>query len=84
MQCIIAHLNNRGRCGQAVFPVSGGLHSETQAETCIAVLEILRIDAALQELAHADYLCGGSFWRVIDTVGLNDTGLSQAEATSTS
>ncbi|CAE7339725.1 CACNA1G [Symbiodinium pilosum] len=48
-------------CGQAVFPVSGGLHSETQ------------------ELAHADYLCGGSFWRVIDTVGLNDTGLSQAE-----
>lgn len=48
-------------CGQAVFPVSGGLHSETQ------------------ELAHADYLRSGSFWRIIDTVGLNDTGLSQKE-----
>eukprot|EP00933_Yihiella_yeosuensis_P072227 TRINITY_DN8056_c2_g1_i3.p1 TRINITY_DN8056_c2_g1~~TRINITY_DN8056_c2_g1_i3.p1 ORF type:complete len:318 (+),score=69.80 TRINITY_DN8056_c2_g1_i3:40-954(+) len=32
-----------------------------------------------QELAHADYLCRDSFWRVIDTVGLQDTGLSQKE-----
>mmetsp|Transcript_119411 Transcript_119411/g.283486 ORF Transcript_119411/g.283486 Transcript_119411/m.283486 type:complete len:254 (+) Transcript_119411:88-849(+) len=32
-----------------------------------------------QELAYADYLRGAMFWRVIDTVGLHDTGLSQKE-----
>ena len=32
-----------------------------------------------QELAHADYLCGASFWRVIDTIGLQDTNLTQKE-----
>ena len=32
-----------------------------------------------QELAHADYLHRASFWRVIDTVGLQDTGLKQKE-----
>mmetsp|Transcript_47063 Transcript_47063/g.87997 ORF Transcript_47063/g.87997 Transcript_47063/m.87997 type:complete len:257 (-) Transcript_47063:186-956(-) len=48
-------------CGNPIFPVSGGLCSETQ------------------DLSHADYLCSSTFWRVIDTVGLNDTGLSQME-----
>ncbi|CAK9095857.1 Voltage-dependent L-type calcium channel subunit alpha-1F (Voltage-gated calcium channel subunit alpha Cav1.4) [Durusdinium trenchii] len=32
-----------------------------------------------QELAHADYLRGATFWRVIDTIGLHDTHLSQKE-----
>ena len=32
-----------------------------------------------QELSHADYLCGATFWRVIDTIGLQDTGLRQKE-----
>lgn len=32
-----------------------------------------------QEVAHADYLQGGSFWRVIDTIGLHDTDLSQKD-----
>ena len=80
------------RCGQSVFKVSGGLHSETQAGsagTAAAAVKnvrrcterkILPTTACTQELAHADYLRGGSFWRVIDTVGLNDTGLSQTEA----
>eukprot|EP00913_Durusdinium_trenchii_P014758 g13843.t1 len=30
-------------------------------------------------LAHADYLRGATFWRVIDTIGLHDTHLSQKE-----
>lgn len=33
-----------------------------------------------EELAYADYLCGASFWRVIDTIGLHDTNLTQKEA----
>ncbi len=32
-----------------------------------------------QELAYADYLCGAAFWRVIDTIGLHDTNLTQKE-----
>ena len=37
-----------------------------------------------QDLAYADYLCGATFWRVIDTIGLHDTNLTQKEALSTS
>ena len=30
--------------------------------------------------AHADYVRGDDLWRVVDTVGLQDTGLTAAEA----
>lgn len=33
-----------------------------------------------QDCQHADYLRGGMSWRVVDTVGLHDTDLSQQEA----
>lgn len=32
-----------------------------------------------QENAHADYMYSGEFWRVIDTIGLHDTGLAPEE-----
>jgi len=32
-----------------------------------------------QDCGHADYLRGGCFWRVVDTVGLHDTDLSQKD-----
>jgi len=32
-----------------------------------------------QECSQADYIHAGGFWRVIDTIGLQDTGLSQKE-----
>lgn len=32
-----------------------------------------------QECAHADFVRGGVFWRVVDTIGLHDTDLSKKE-----
>lgn len=49
----------------------GELHKNTSTQT---------LNAGCQELAKADYLCGAAFWRVIDTIGLHDTNLTEKEA----